>query len=66
MSGFRLCRQGHSNSLISRYCHQCGTPLGDGDDLIERIVGDRYRIVRDIGHGGFGRTYLAEDINRFN
>jgi serine/threonine protein kinase, bacterial len=38
----------------------------DANDLIEKVVGDRYRIVRDIGHGGFGQTYLAEDINRFN
>jgi serine/threonine protein kinase, bacterial len=38
----------------------------DGEEMIERIVGDRYRILRDIGHGGFGKTYLAEDINRFN
>ncbi len=29
------------------------------------ILGDRYRVVREIGHGGFGRTYLAEDLNRF-
>ncbi|NJM75114.1 MAG: serine/threonine protein kinase, partial [Acaryochloridaceae cyanobacterium RU_4_10] len=66
MSGLRLCHQGHSNSLSSRYCNQCGAPLMDGEDTIERIVGDRYRILRDIGHGGFGKTYLAEDINRFN
>ncbi|MDP5338161.1 MAG: serine/threonine protein kinase, partial [Nodularia sp. (in: cyanobacteria)] len=28
-------------------------------------LSDRYVIVRQIGQGGFGRTYLAEDINRF-
>lgn len=66
MSGLRWCHQGHSNPLSSRYCNQCGMPLLDAHDLIEKVVGDRYRIVRDIGHGGFGRTYLAEDINRFN
>ena len=66
MSGFRLCHQGHSNPLNSRYCHQCGASLIDGTDVVGRIVGDRYRILRDIGHGGFGRTYLAEDSNRFN
>jgi serine/threonine protein kinase, bacterial len=38
----------------------------NANDLLEKVVGDRYRIVRDIGHGGFGQTYLAEDINRFN
>ncbi|MBW4495668.1 MAG: protein kinase [Oscillatoria princeps RMCB-10] len=30
------------------------------------ILENRYRIVRELGHGGFGRTYLAEDINRFS
>jgi serine/threonine protein kinase, bacterial len=40
--------------------------LTDAKEMIERVVGDRYRILRDIGHGGFGQTYLAEDSNRFN
>jgi serine/threonine protein kinase, bacterial len=30
------------------------------------MLGDRYRIKREIGQGGFGRTYLCEDVNRFN
>ncbi len=30
-----------------------------------QTLGDRYCIVRQLGQGGFGRTYLAEDINRF-
>jgi serine/threonine-protein kinase len=30
------------------------------------ILQSRYRIVRQLGHGGFGRTYLAEDIGRFD
>jgi serine/threonine protein kinase, bacterial len=65
-SGFRLCHQGHSNPLSNRYCYQCGASLTDSKEMIERVVGDRYRILRDIGHGGFGQTYLAEDSNRFN
>lgn len=30
------------------------------------ILGDRYRIIRQLGHGAFGRTYVAQDLNRFN
>ena len=37
------------------------TLLNSGD-----ILNSRYRILHQIGHGGFGRTYLAEDLNRFN
>ncbi|ELR99022.1 protein kinase [Gloeocapsa sp. PCC 73106] len=37
------------------------TPLKAGE-----ILNSRYRILSLIGHGGFGRTYLAEDLNRFN
>lgn len=38
-----------------------GLPLPDGT-----IVQNRYRIQRVLGQGGFGRTYLAQDTNRFN
>ncbi len=30
------------------------------------IIENRYCIVRELGQGGFGRTYLAENTNRFH
>lgn len=30
------------------------------------LLSNRYRIMRELGHGGFGRTYLSEDTYRFN
>ncbi|MCL2934278.1 MAG: serine/threonine protein kinase [Trichodesmium sp. MAG_R03] len=29
------------------------------------ILTDRYKIIKQLGHGGFGRAYLAEDNHRF-
>lgn len=61
------CSQGHENQIGSRFCHQCGEKLVAtlGEIQPGVILGDRYLIVQELGHGGFGRTYLAEDTNRF-
>ncbi|MBD2356767.1 protein kinase [Tolypothrix sp. FACHB-123] len=63
------CSQGHENPAGSRFCLNCGEKLLDSPVNYNiqpgQVLGDRYLIVRQIGQGGFGRTYLAEDINRF-
>ncbi len=62
------CTQGHENNPGSRFCMHCGEKLTLPTNGIYpgQILGDRYLISRQVGQGGFGRTYLAEDTNRFN
>src|ERR671932_2454072 len=57
------CSQGHKNDSSYRFCQQCGQrlPLGAG-----HVLEKRYRIVSQLGQGGFGRTYLAEALQRFS
>ncbi len=57
------CSQGHKNDPNHRFCLDCGQllPLAVGE-----ILEKRYRIVSHLGQGGFGRTYLAEALHRFN
>ena len=63
------CHLGHKNQLGSRFCHQCGAkldlPASSSGIYPGRVLGDRYAVVSQLGQGGFGRTYLAEDTNRF-
>lgn len=65
----QYCSKGHENIPGSRFCRDCGEKLSPPvNQSIQsgQILGSRYRIVRQLGQGGFGRTYLAEDLNRFN
>ncbi|MBW4637399.1 MAG: protein kinase [Gloeocapsa sp. UFS-A4-WI-NPMV-4B04] len=64
----QYCSKGHENPPGSRFCLHCGEKLAvAGQNGIQpgQILGDRYCIIQQLGQGGFGRTYLAEDINRF-
>src|SRR4028119_2448301 len=63
------CSKGHENPPGSRFCLTCGEklalPVSQGIQP-GQMLGSRYRIIRRLGQGGFGRTYLAEDFHRFN
>ncbi|MDJ0696590.1 serine/threonine-protein kinase [Mastigocoleus sp. MO_188.B34] len=53
------CSKQHPNQKNHRFCTTCGEPLplNSGEILV-----NRYRIISQLGQGGFGRTYLAEDL----
>ncbi|MEH2459459.1 serine/threonine-protein kinase [Nostoc sp.] len=55
------CSKQHTNNGSSRFCTHCGEPL---PLAVGQVVDNRYQIIRHLGQGGFGRTYLAEDINK--
>jgi serine/threonine protein kinase, bacterial len=64
------CTKGHENQDSNRFCQICGEKLNPPVPATNLAAGnvleDRYRIVQQIGQGGFGRTYLCENLTRFN
>jgi serine/threonine protein kinase len=64
------CTKGHENQDSNRFCQICGEklnpPVPQNTLVAGKILEDRYRIVQQIGQGGFGRTYLCENLTRFN
>ncbi|QYX31454.1 serine/threonine-protein kinase [Sphaerospermopsis torques-reginae] len=42
----------------TKFCPNCGVPLV--------VLRNRYRPVKPLGGGGFGKTYLAEDVDKLN
>ena len=65
----KFCPNGHDNPDTNRFCQACGSQLiapVNNAMTVGVILGDRYRITKEIGQGGFGRTSLCEDVNRFN
>ncbi len=75
------CGKGHQVPLGARFCQQCGEPISiaesktaeanHSENELEQLppgtrLRDRYMVLQQLGQGGFGRTYLAEDTGRFD
>ncbi|HEY9704048.1 MAG TPA: serine/threonine-protein kinase, partial [Allocoleopsis sp.] len=68
------CSQEHQNISTNNFCIDCGERLLKPSSLFTSnyphkiltegdILKEQYRIIKKIGLGGFGNTYLAEDLN---
>ena len=53
-----LCRK-PENVHGSKYCQNCGNP-------IPNLLLNRFKILKSLGRGGCGKTYLAQDSHKLN
>lgn len=57
---------GHQNPQNAKFCSECGSSLSGSTELpVGKTLREKYIIIKVLGRGGFGRTYLAEDTGRF-
>jgi serine/threonine protein kinase len=49
------------NPDSNQYCHGCGSSLAQSSQSYKFCI--RYQIVKLLGQGRFGRTYLAKDLH---
>jgi serine/threonine protein kinase len=54
------CSRPH-NPDNNQYCHGCGKNLNDTSQSYDFRY--RFRLVKLLGQGGFGRTYKAQDLD---